>query len=232
MRMYDLPPKESQSSHQQSRQKGRPELAISLQKVGSTPRKGRICPGHGGRGVFHTRHGVRTQVLVATRKADSRAVHGEPQEGHGARRHRQRRQVALSDIRSVRRAYLYRVSQGDAEAFWKGSGGSGQGLSTSCKICQEAATRKQEHQDRIPSKRIAVPQCGRDAGAGENKSCSSQNITRLSRTCAVQSPRIIEPRDLPWTYSSLPTEKRHCFARTYDRRYSVDCHGVTAMLLG
>ena len=36
----------------------------------------------------------------------------------------------------------------------------------------------------------------------------------------MQSLRIIEPRDLPWTYSSLPTEKRHCFARTYDRRYS------------
>ena len=151
----------AESSHQQGRQKGRPELAISLQKANSTPRKGRICPGHGGRGVFHTRHGVRTQVLVATRKADSRAVHGEPQEGHGVRRHRQRRQAVLSDVRSVRRAYLYRVSQGDAEAFWKGSGSSGQGLSASRKICQGIAAGKQEHQDHIPSKRVAVPQCGR-----------------------------------------------------------------------
>ena len=72
MRMYDLSPKESQrvhinscqrnrihktllqvtqgvaeGSHQQGRQKGRPELAISLQKASSTPRKGRIYPGHG-----------------------------------------------------------------------------------------------------------------------------------------------------------------------------------------
>ena len=48
MRMHDLSPKESQRvSHQQGRQKGRPELAISLQKASSTPRKGRIYPGHG-----------------------------------------------------------------------------------------------------------------------------------------------------------------------------------------
>ena len=67
----------------------------------------------------------------------------------------------LSDVRSVRRAYLYRVSQGDAEAFWKGSGSSGQGLSASRKICQGIAAGKQEHQDHIPSKRVAVPQCGR-----------------------------------------------------------------------
>ena len=67
----------------------------------------------------------------------------------------------LSDVRSVRRAYLYRVSQGDAEAFWKGSGSSEQGLSASRKICQGIAARKQEHQDHIPSKRVAVPQCGR-----------------------------------------------------------------------
>ena len=54
MRMYDLSPKESQRVR---RQKGRPELAISLQKASSTPRKGRIYPGHG-----RTRHGVRTQA--------------------------------------------------------------------------------------------------------------------------------------------------------------------------
>ena len=44
----------------------------------------------------------------------------------------------------VRRAYLYRVSQGDAEAFWKGSGSSGQGLSASRKICQGIAAGKQD----------------------------------------------------------------------------------------
>ena len=93
----------AESSHQQGRQKGRPELAI-FQKANSTPRKGRM-PGHR---RFSYTTGVRTQVLVATRKADSRAVHGEPQEGHGVRRHRQR-QAVLSDVRSVRRAYLYRA---------------------------------------------------------------------------------------------------------------------------
>ena len=36
---------------------------------------------------------------------------------------------------------------------------------------------------------------------------------------AVQSPRIIGLQDSSWTYSSLPTEKRHCFARIYDRHY-------------
>ena len=51
--------------------------------------------------------------------------------------------------------------QGDAEAFWKASGSSGQGLSAARKICQGIAAGKQEHQDHIPSKRIAVPQCGR-----------------------------------------------------------------------
>ena len=60
-----------------------------------------------------------------------------------------------------RRAYLCRVSQGDAEAFWKGSGGSGQDLPPSGKTGQEATAEKQEHQDHIPSKRVAVPQCGR-----------------------------------------------------------------------
>ena len=44
----------------------------------------------------------------------------------------------------------------------------------------------------------------------------------------MQSLRIIEPQDLPWTYSSLPTEKRHCFARTYDRRYRLPVESVVA----
>ena len=34
-------------------------------------------------------------------------------------------------------------------------------LSASRKICQGIAAGKQEHQDHIPSKRVAVPQCGR-----------------------------------------------------------------------
>ena len=59
----------------------------------------------------------------------------------------------------------------------------------------------------------------RSAGIRESEFYSSQYITRPSRTYAVQSPRIIEPQDLSWAYSSLPTEKRHCSARTYDR-----CH--------
>ena len=42
----------AEGSHQQGRQKGRSELAISLQKASSTPRKGRIYPGHGDEAFF------------------------------------------------------------------------------------------------------------------------------------------------------------------------------------
>ena len=43
----------------------------------------------------------------------------------------------IAAIRSVRRAYLCRVSQGDAEALWKGGGGSGQDLPHRAKLVRK-----------------------------------------------------------------------------------------------
>ena len=60
----------------------------------------------------------------------------------------------------------------------------------------------------------------RNAGAKENKSCSSRNTIGRLLTCAMPSSRIIGPWDSSWTHSNLPTERQRHSARIYDRRYS------------
>ena len=159
MCMYYLSPKESQRVHiNRAGKKAVQNWQYRFKKQNSTPRKRTDFSPVMGDEAFFIHDTVSGRKYWSPRgKRIAVPYTGEPQEGHGVRRHRQRRQTVLSDVRSVRRAYLYRVSQGDAEAFWKGSGSSGQGLSASRKICQGIAAGKQEHQEHIPSKRVAVP---------------------------------------------------------------------------
>ena len=83
------------SSHQQGRQKGRPE-PISLQKANPTP----DIP-------------VIEAFFIRCPDIPSRAVHGEPH--HGVRRHRQRSASSSFGRTIGSTRLLYRVSQGDAD---------------------------------------------------------------------------------------------------------------------
>ena len=67
---------------QQGRQKGRLGLAVPHQDADFMSGGGRICSGHAGRVVLHTRRRDGPHVLGAQGQADPRPVHRKPQEDH------------------------------------------------------------------------------------------------------------------------------------------------------